>query len=130
MTAPTSHYRAPVPRFWWAKRQSYRMFMLRELSCVFVAWSVVYVLLLVSAVSGGGDAYRRFQNFSTYPVVVVLNVVTLAFLLLHTVTWFNLAPRAMAIHLRGRRVPAGAVLIGHYAAWLMISAIVAWVVLV
>ncbi|PQM45591.1 Fumarate reductase subunit C [Mycobacterium talmoniae] len=61
--------------------------------------------------------------------MVALNVVTLAFVLLHAVTWFGLAPRAMVLHLRGRRVPARAVLAGHYAAWLAISVFVAWLVL-
>lgn len=61
--------------------------------------------------------------------VVVLNVVALSFLLLHAVTWFGSAPRAMVIQVRGRRVPARAVLAGHYAAWLVVSVIVAWMVL-
>lgn len=125
MTA--SAYHQPVPRFWWAKRRSYLLFMLRELSCVAVAWTVVYMLAGVAAVAGGD--YQRFTQFSEHPVVVLVNIVALAFLLLHAVTWFSLAPRAMVIRLRGRRVPSGAVLAGHYAAWLVVSAIIAWVVL-
>ena len=125
MTA--SAYRQPVPRFWWAKRRSYRLFMLRELSCVAVAWSVVYFLAGVATVAGGD--YQAFLDFSRHPVVIVVNIVALAFLLLHAVTWFSLAPRAMVVHLRGRRVPSGAVLAGHYAAWLVVSAVIAWVVL-
>jgi fumarate reductase subunit C len=101
--------------------------MLRELSCVFVAWSVVYLLAGVWAV--GSDNYQRFLDFSAHPLVIALNIVTLAFLLLHAITWFALAPRAMAIHLRGQRVPPAAVVAGHYAAWLVVSAVVAWVVL-
>jgi fumarate reductase subunit C len=101
--------------------------MLREFSCKFVAWSVIYLLVLVWALGTG--RYEWFQDFSTHPAVIVLNVVTLAFLLLHTVTWFSLAPRAMVVHVRGRRVPAGAVLAGHYVAWLVVSAMIAWVVL-
>ncbi|MDF3339001.1 fumarate reductase subunit C [Mycolicibacterium septicum] len=120
-------YRQPVPLLWWVKRPSYLRYMLREASCKFVAWSVVYLGLLVWAL--GTDHYDWFQDFSTHPLVIALNVVTLAFLLLHTVTWFSLAPRAMVVHLRSRRVPAGAVLAGHYAAWLLVSVVIAWVVL-
>lgn len=120
-------YRQPVPLLWWTKRPSYLRYMLRELSCKAVAWSVVYLLVGVWAIgTGRGD---WFKEFSAHPVVIVLNLVTLAFLLLHTVTWFSLAPRAMVVHLRGRRVPAGAVLAGHYVAWLVVSAVIAWVVL-
>ena len=103
--------------------------MLREISCVFVAWSVVYLLLLVRAISAGPDSYGRFLDWSANPLVVSLNVVALIFLLLHAVTWFGLAPRAIVPHIRGRRVPARAVLAGHYAAWFVVSAVVAWVVM-
>jgi fumarate reductase subunit C len=129
MTAPARPYRPPVDRFWWAKRRSYQLFMLREISCVFVAWTVVYLLLLVHAVGTGRDAYARFLDFSANPLVVLLNFVTIFFLLLHAITWFGLAPRAMVLHLRGRRVPARAVLMGHYAAWLVVSAVIAWLVM-
>lgn len=129
MTAPVRAYRQPIARYWWVKRRSYLLFMLREISCVFVAWSVVYLLLLVSAIGAGRDSYLRFQDWSANPLVVALNVIALVFLLLHAVTWFGLAPRAIVPHFRGRRVPPGAVLAGHYAAWLVVSAFVAWMVL-
>jgi fumarate reductase subunit C len=129
MTTPVRAYRQPVTRYWWAKRRSYLLFMLREISCVFVAWFVVYLLLLVYAVGAGRDSYDQFLDFSASPLVVALNVVTLIFVLLHAVTWFASAPRAIVVHFRGRRVPAAAVLAGHYAAWLAVSAFVAWLVL-
>lgn len=129
MTAPVRAYRPPVSRYWWAKRRSYLLFMLREISCVFVAWFVVYLLLLVHAIGAGRDSYLRFLDWSANPVVVALNIVALIFVLLHAVTWFGLAPTAIVLHIRGRRVPARAVLLGHYAAWLVISAFVAWLVM-
>lgn len=129
MTTPVRTFRQPVDRYWWAKRRSYLLFMLREISCVFVAWFVVYLLLLVRAVGDGSDSYVRFLDWSANPLVVSLNVVALIFLLLHAVTWFNLAPRAIVPHIRGRRVPARAVLAGHYAAWFVVSAVVVWVVM-
>ena len=129
MTTPVRTFRQPVDRYWWAKRRSYLLFMLREISCVFVAWFVVYLLLLVRAVGDGSDSYVRFLDWSANPLVVSLNVVALIFLLLHAVTWFNLAPRAIVPHIRGRRVPARAVLAGHYAAWLAVSAVIVWLVM-
>lgn len=124
-----SAYRQPVARFWWLMRRSYLLFMLREISCVFVAWFVVYLLLLVNAVGAGRDSYLRFLEWSANPLVVSLNIVALIFLLLHAVTWFGLAPRAIVLHIRGNRVPAPAILAGHYAAWLAVSAVVAWLVM-
>ena len=36
---------------------------------------------------------------------MVLNVITFVFVVFHAVTWFNLAPKAMVVHLGGKRLP-------------------------
>jgi fumarate reductase subunit C len=61
--------------------------------------------------------------------VVVLNIVALAFVVLHAVTWFSLAPRALVIRVQGQRLPSWVVAAGHFAAWAVASAAVAWIVL-
>ena len=121
-------YRPPVSRLWWVHRPSYLLFVLRELSSVFVAWLVAYLLLLIDAVNQGSDAYRRFLDWAGSPAIVVLNIVALAFVVLHAVTWFNLAPRAIVIRLRGQRLPSRMVAAGHFTAWAVVSAATAWIV--
>ncbi len=59
----------------------------------------------------------------------MLNVVTLAFLVYHAVTWFQLTPKAMVVRLRGRRVPGVAIAGSAYAGWVVVSVFVAWLVL-
>jgi fumarate reductase subunit C len=115
--------------FWWARRRSYLIFVLRELSSVFTAWSVVFLLLLVHAVSEGGRQYRQFLDLSSNPWMLALNVITIAFLVFHAITWFNLAPQAIVVRLRGNRVPRSAITGAHYAAWAMLSALAAWLIL-
>ncbi|HET6986862.1 MAG TPA: fumarate reductase subunit C [Kribbella sp.] len=124
-----SVYQRPVHLFWWLERRSYLLFVLRELSSVFVAWSVVYLLLLVKAVSDGEPSYERFLQWSGHWWMVVINVIAMLFLLLHVVTWFGLAPRAMVVKVRGSRLPPRQIVAAHYVLWLVLSAIVAWVVL-
>ena len=92
-----------------------------------MAWFVVFLLLLVRAVGRGGPAYRRFLDWSREPWMLALNVVALAFVVFHAITWFNLAPQAMVV--RGARQAGAAVpgsLVAHYAAWAVVSALVAW----
>jgi fumarate reductase subunit C len=60
---------------------------------------------------------------------VVLNLVSLCFVVFHTVTWFNLAPQAMPVRLRGKRIPGSWVAASNYAAWAVASALVAWLLL-
>ncbi|MPY79568.1 MAG: fumarate reductase subunit C [Actinophytocola sp.] len=122
-------YRPPVSLTWWLRNPSYLLFVLRELSCVFIAWFVVYLLMLVYAVSSGRAAYQEFLDLSANPLVVILNVIALAFVVLHAVTWFGLAPKAMVLRLGALRVPPTVILAAHYGAWLVVSAIVAWVIL-
>ena len=121
-------YRRRMSVFWWVSRRSYLIFVLRELSSVFVAWSVVFLLLLVHAVSEGGKQYQQFRNLSSNPWMLALNVVTLAFLLFHAITWFNLAPSAMVVRIRDKRVPRSWIAGVHYAGWALLSALVAWLI--
>ena len=122
-------YRRRMSVFWWVSRRSYLIFVLRELSSVFVAWSVVFLLLLVRAVSQGGPEYQRFVDRSSAPGMLALNVVALAFVVFHAITWFNLAPQAMVVRLRGKRVPRSVIAGTHYAGWALLSALAAWLIL-
>jgi fumarate reductase subunit C len=106
-------------------RRSYLLFILRELSSVFVAWSVVYLLLVVLAVSQG----KPFPDWASNPFVLLLNLVSLLFVVFHTVTWFNLAPRAMVVRLGGKRVPGTWIAGSNYLAWALVSALAAWALL-
>jgi fumarate reductase subunit C len=122
-------YRRRMPVFWWVGRRSYLLFVLRELSSVFVAWSVVFLLLLIQAVGQGETAYRRFVDQSGEPWMLALNIVTLAFVVFHAITWFNLAPQAMVVRLRDKRVPRSWIAGAHYAGWALLSALAAWLIL-
>ena len=122
------YYRQRMPLLWWVKRRSYTKFMLRELSSVFVALFVVELLLLVRAVANGPAAYDDFLNTMANPAMIVLNLIALAFVLLHAVTFANLTPRAMVVRLRGRTVPPQAILAGVYFGWLVVTAFLIWLV--
>jgi len=115
--------------YWWLKRRAYLSFITRELSSIFIAWFVVYLLLLVRAVSLGGSNYQAFLAWSRHPVVMVLNVVTLFFVMFHAVTWFNLAPKAMVVHLGGKRLPPSLISVSNYGAWVVVTAVVLWLLL-
>ena len=102
-------------------------FVLREVSAIFVAWFVVYLLMLLHAVSQGAASYQQFLAWSEGVGILVLNIVTLIFVLIHAITWFNLAPQAMAIRLGGRRVPDVFISGPNYAAWALVSAFLVWI---
>jgi fumarate reductase subunit C len=118
-----------VSTYWWLRRRSYLAFILRELSSIFVAWFVAYLLLLSRAVSEGESSYRQFLGWSGRPVVLFVNVVGLSFVVFHAITWFNLAPQALVVRIRGKRAPGALITASNYFAWVAASALVVWLVL-
>lgn len=122
-------YRPRMSSWWWLKRRSHLAFALRELSSIFVAWFVIFFLLLVAAVSREEVAYREFLSWAGRPGILLLNLVSLLFVVFHAVTWFNLVPQALALRLWGRRVPGPLLAGSHYAAWAVVSGLVALLVL-
>jgi fumarate reductase subunit C len=122
-------YRPPISTYWWLGKSAYVKFILRELSSVAVAWTVALILVQIRAISGGGDAYTRFLHRMSSPWMIAINVIAFAFLLLHSITWFNLAPKAMAVRIRGIRVPGLLISGPQYMAWIAISAIIFAIVL-
>lgn len=123
-------YRARVSTYWWMRSWPYLKFILRELSSVFVAYFVVLALLLIRALIEGPESFARFQEWLRSPFLIVLNTISFFFVLFHTITWFNLAPKAMPpLRMRGRRVPDWLVALPNYAAWLAVSTVVAWLLI-
>ena len=133
MINPTEYvpksYHTRVSTYWWLTRWAYLKFILREASSVFVAWFVVVTLLQIRAIILGPAAYAEAQQWLRSPFVLALNAVSFCFVLFHAVTWFNLAAHAMAIRVGGKRLPGLAIAGPQYAAWVAISAGIAWMLL-
>lgn len=122
-------HRRRMPIFWWLGKPAYTAFILRELTSVFVAYAAAALVLFAVAVASGPEAYAGFIERLAHPAVAAFHGFVLLALLFHTVTWLNLAPQALVVRVGRRRVPAGVVLWGHYAAWLVLSAALAWFLL-
>ncbi|TVP46312.1 MAG: hypothetical protein EA350_07295 [Gemmatimonadales bacterium] len=117
-------HRQPTPLTWWTRNRRYRAFILRELTSVAVLYAAVLLLIHLLALDRGPESHAAFQAWLARPGVVAFHLFVLAALLYHTVTWLNLAPQAIALRIRGRRVPSRIVLLAHHFAWLALSAII------
>ncbi len=122
-------YRHPVSVWWWLKTWSYTRFVLRELTSVAVVFFAVVTLWQIHSVVKGPQAYAHFLARLKTPLFLVLDVLAFLFVLFHSVTWFNLAPKAMVVRLGGKRVPDFVVAGLNYFAWVVISGAVAWILL-
>jgi fumarate reductase subunit C len=119
-----SPYPRQHSRTWFLKRWPYRIFMLRELSSVFLAAYVVVMLVLVMKVHDGRHAFIGMKQTLNSPGLLVFNSVALIFSLLHSVTWFQAVPKALPLR-RGENKAPPLLLIGmHYGLMLLLSAAV------
>jgi fumarate reductase subunit C len=122
-------YRSRVSVFWWLGQWHYLKFILRELSSVFVAIFVIVTVFQLRALEQGPEAYARFVQWLRTPWALALNLVSLFFVVFHAVTWFNLTPHAMPLRVRGHRIPAWLLTLPNYAAWMLVSGAIAWILL-
>lgn len=122
-------YRRPVPLFWWLGTPAYVRFVVREFTCVFIAAYVILLLILVRQIDRGPAAYDAYMRWLGSPPLIVFHVLALAAAVYHTLTWLWLAPLAVVVRVRGRRVSPGAIIAANIGAWIVISAILGWIIL-
>lgn len=119
-------YRKRVSTWWWAQQWRSFKFILRELSSVAVGYVGAMLLWLLWALGQGPESYATFQSWLKTPVIIVMSIIALLFVLYHSITWFNLAPKAMPVRVGGKRLPEWMVAAPNYVAWVVISAVVIW----
>ena len=122
-------YRKQIPIFWWVHKWVYARFILRELTSFAVAFYVIVLLFQIRALTQSQEAYSNFSELLKTPVSIVIHSIAFLFLLYHTITWFNLAPKALALRLGNMRVPDVAIKWLNYIAWIILSALIAWIML-
>ncbi len=122
-------YRRRVSVWWWLQKWSYARFVLRELTSLAVAFFALLMLAHLYALGAGPQAYSRLSAWMGSRLFLVLNGLAFVFLLFHSITWFNLAPKAIVLRVRGQRLPDLVVSGLNYVAWLAASAGVAWLLL-
>lgn len=122
-------YRKRVSTWWWAQQWRSFKFILRELSSIAVGYVGALLLLLVWSLIQGRAAYQSLLGWLRHPAVVVMSIIALGFVLYHSITWFNLAPKAIPVRVGGKRLPEWMVAAPNYVAWIVASAVVVWFVI-
>ena len=113
---------------WYFRQQRYRSYMLRELTCLLVAFYCVLMLVGLAALAPDqADRWNAFLAGQQQPGWIAFHALSLVFFTLYqTMAWFRLAPKAMTLHIGPNRVPAGAVIAAHYLGWVLCSLFVLW----
>ncbi|MBD2813314.1 fumarate reductase subunit FrdC [Xenorhabdus sp. Flor] len=114
---------------WWHKLGFYRFYMLREGTAIPTVWFSILVLYGLFALKGGPENWAGFVSFLQNPLVLLINVITLLASLLHTKTWFELAPKALNIIVRNEKMPPGPIVKLLWATTIIASAVILGVAL-
>jgi fumarate reductase subunit C len=119
-------YVPKTPRTWWLRTGPFRRFAAREFTALFAAAFSVMLLLLLSALSRGREAYADFLRWLRLPGVLVLSSIILVALVYHALTWFRLTSHIQVIRVGRRVVPRARVAAALIVIWIAVSAIVAF----
>jgi fumarate reductase subunit C len=122
-------YRKRVSTWWWTQQWRSFKFILRELSSVAVGYCGAILLVLLWSLTQGPEAYATFQSWLKTPLFILMSLIAFGFVLYHSITWFNLAPKAMPVRVGGKRLPEWMIAAPNYVAWIAISAVVVWFLL-
>ncbi|CAM6809785.1 TPA: fumarate reductase subunit FrdC [Escherichia coli] len=104
MTTKRKPYVRPMTSTWWKKLPFYHFYMLREGTAVPAVWFSIELIFGLFALKNGPEAWAGFVDFLQNPVIVIINLITLAAALLHTKTWFELAPKAANIIVKDEKM--------------------------
>ncbi len=104
MTTKRKPYVLPMTSTWWKKLPFYRFYMLREGTAVPAVWFSIELIFGLFALKNGPEAWAGFVDFLQNPVIVIINLITLTAALLHTKTWFELAPKAANIIVKDEKM--------------------------
>lgn len=121
---PSKLYHRKMPTTWWLTNPTYFLFMLRELSSVFIALFLIVYLCQIYQLSQGPDAYSAFTQKLSSPGWILFHFVALLFALYHSITWFQSSAVVLPLRIGERPVSRPIVLALHVAAWLIVSVIV------
>ncbi|OGA39440.1 MAG: hypothetical protein A3G24_16380 [Betaproteobacteria bacterium RIFCSPLOWO2_12_FULL_62_13] len=111
-----------VPRLrWFFRHPRYLRYMAREVTCLFIGGYTLLMVVGLKSLSEGRAAYEAFLESLRSPGSIVFHVLALGFALYHSITWFNLTPKALPVQVGEEFVPAGVISGAHYGAWALLS---------
>ena len=110
---------------WWLERPTWILFMVRELTALFIGGYALMLLIMVKKANNPTALADCVESLKS-PLWVVLHLITLGMVVYHTVTWFQLTPQAMPVWRGEEKVSPSLIIASNYVAWVVVSGVVAW----
>lgn len=122
-------YNRPMSKTTWYMRNSrYKVYVMRELTSFLVTfYTFLTIFALAVLASGSAEVWNGFLSSQQSAAMVVFHSLALLYFLFYqTFPWFKLAPKAMVVQLGEKRLPGIFIIVGHYVAWVVTSALIFW----
>lgn len=113
-----------LPPSWWLSKPSYFLFMLRELSSVFIAIFLVVFLIQLYQLTRGPEDYAAFARKLASPGWILFNLITLLFALYHSITWFQSSAIVLPLRIGERELPPNLFVALNIGALVVISLVI------
>ena len=114
-------YLRPITSEWIFRHPRYVRYMVREFSCLFIGGWTLLMVWGLKQLAEGPAAWAAFLELLKSPASIVFHLLALAFAIYHSVTWFNLTPKALPLQVGEGFVPDWVIAGAHYVAWVVVS---------
>ncbi len=115
-------YLRVVPKVgWFFDHPRYLRYMARELTCLFIGAYTLLLVVGIGRLAAGRAAYEAFLDALQSPLSIGFHALALAFAVYHSVTWFNLTPKALPVQIGETFMPDWVIAGAHYAAWVLLT---------
>ena len=106
---------------WIFRHPRYLRYMTREFSCLLIGGWTLLMVWGLKQLAEGRASWEAFLEMLRSPWSIAFHCLALGFSLYHTVTWFNLTPKALPVQIGEAFVPDAVIAGAHYAAWALLS---------
>ena len=105
-------YRRPMAARWWARNPTYRRYMAREASSFLLFAYALTLIYGLWRLGQGQAAYDGWLTWLASTPALLLHLLMLIAMVVHAVTWFEVAPKTMP----KTGLPERAITLGGFAA--------------
>ena len=124
-------YIREVKKTWWLDNRAYLKYMIREGTAVLsLLISLELLAICLITVFYPDNSQTIIASMIQHPAMIVFNIIALLAVLFHTVTWFNIMPKAVRLFRSSspketRLIPARFFVISLWLVTIVASAIIA-----
>ena len=122
-------YVRPVSKTtWYMRKGRYKVYMLREMTCLLVGfYSFLVIFGLAALAEGSAQRWDEYLAAQQTPLMIAIHGFALIYFLIYqTFAWFGLAPKAMPLQIGEKKLADSYIVIAHYIAWAVVSAFIFW----